>query len=82
MGTWSGGADMDRNMERIERDSSQTKRHTTARHGDVVAACASGVALVIAGATSPEQVRANAAAPNRDLQPSEIEAIDETLKRP
>ena len=39
------------------------------------------VASVIAGATSVEQIRANAASPNWDLSPSELESIDEILNR-
>lgn len=37
------------------------------------------VASVIAGATNAEQARSNAASPNWDLSPSEIEAVDEIL---
>jgi aryl-alcohol dehydrogenase-like predicted oxidoreductase len=39
------------------------------------------VASVIAGATSVEQVRSNAASPNWELSLSDIEAIDEILNR-
>jgi aryl-alcohol dehydrogenase-like predicted oxidoreductase len=37
------------------------------------------VASVIAGATSPDQVNANAAAASWKLTPEDIEAIDEIL---
>jgi aryl-alcohol dehydrogenase-like predicted oxidoreductase len=37
------------------------------------------VASVIAGATSVEQVHANASSPNWALKPSDLETIDEIL---
>lgn len=39
------------------------------------------VASVIAGATTPAQVRANAASPNWDILPRDVEAVDHILNR-
>lgn len=39
------------------------------------------VASVIAGATTPEQVHANAASPTWDMMPSDVEAVDHILNR-
>ncbi|MEO8880861.1 MAG: aldo/keto reductase [Gemmatimonadaceae bacterium] len=82
-GGWLAEKHTDRNMELIERliAFADANDHTMLELAMSWLLRFPVVASVIAGATSPEQVRSNASAPNWDLSPSEIEAVDEILNR-
>jgi aryl-alcohol dehydrogenase-like predicted oxidoreductase len=83
-GGWLAEKYTDRNMEVIERliAFADANGHTMLEMAMSWLLRFPVIASVIAGATTAEQVRANAASSSWDLCPSEIEAIDEILKRP
>ncbi|MDQ2929399.1 MAG: aldo/keto reductase [Gemmatimonadota bacterium] len=80
-GGWLAEKHTDRNMELIERliAFADANDHTMLELAMSWLLRFPVVATVIAGATSAEQARSNAASPNWDLSPSEIEAVDEIL---
>lgn len=70
------------NLERVERliQFAEERGHTLLELAFSWLAAHPAVASVIAGATTPEQVRANAAAPGWKLTPSDLAAIDALLR--
>jgi aryl-alcohol dehydrogenase-like predicted oxidoreductase len=71
----------DENLATIERliAFAESRQHTLLELAMSWLLRFSVVASVIAGATSPEQVHANAAAASWKLTPDDIEAVDEIL---
>jgi aryl-alcohol dehydrogenase-like predicted oxidoreductase len=69
------------NLEKVERliRFAQTHGHSLLELAFSWLAAQAGVASIIAGATSPEQVRANAAAPLWKVTPEELREIDRLL---
>ena len=68
-------------MEKLEAFAASTK-HTLLELAISWLVARPVVASVIAGATQPEQVRANAAAPVWRLQPTELAEIDSIVHQP
>jgi aryl-alcohol dehydrogenase-like predicted oxidoreductase len=80
-GGWLASKFTDDNLATIERliAFAESRKHTLLELAMSWLLRLSVVASVIAGATSPDQVHANAAAPNWKLTPGDIEAVDEIL---
>jgi aryl-alcohol dehydrogenase-like predicted oxidoreductase len=73
----------DRNLEIVERLTAfaESRGHTLLELAMSWLLAQRTVASVIAGATSPEQVKANAAATNWKLTSDEVTAVDEALRQ-
>ena len=82
-GGWLAEKFNDRNLETIERliTFAEAHDHTLLELAMSWLLRLSVVASVIAGATSAQQVRSNAASPNWQLTPSEITGISGILNR-
>jgi aryl-alcohol dehydrogenase-like predicted oxidoreductase len=80
-GGWLASKFTNENLAIIERliAFAESRKHTLLELSISWLLRYSVVASVIAGATSPDQVSANAAAPNWKLTPEDIEAVDEIL---
>ena len=80
-GGWLASKFTDDNLATIERliAFAESRKHTLLELAMSWLLRLSVVASVIAGATRPDQVHANAAAPNWKLTPGDIEAVDEIL---
>jgi len=74
----------DRNLEIVEKleEFARSRKHTLLQLAFSWLLARPAVASVIAGATKPEQVHANAAAPVWRLQPSELAEIDSIVHQP
>jgi aryl-alcohol dehydrogenase-like predicted oxidoreductase len=81
-GGWLASKFTDENLSTIERliSFAESKQHTLLELAMSWLLRYAAVASVIAGATSIEQVHANAAAPNWRLSPEDIRAVDEILR--
>jgi aryl-alcohol dehydrogenase-like predicted oxidoreductase len=80
-GGWLASKFTNENLAIIERliAFAESRKHTLLELSISWLLRYSVVASVIAGATSPDQVSANATAPNWKLTPEDIEAVDEIL---
>ena len=83
-GGWLAEKFTEENLATIERliGYAESKQHTLLELAMSWLLRLSVIASVIAGATTVEQVQANAASPNWKLSPADLQAIDEILSGP